>query len=300
MPMRQGLLAAREGMRAALRPLRTLGGQLINATALNRVTITSHHGRPVAVKRRTVVGFCLVPVANLFFQVADVPVHLLFNVSDWQWREILCFRSLNEHFDAVAPSAWSVREELLPGKSLWEHLKAGTLTKPMLRAAGKELRRVHGLWSDEHKGPFSHGDAAMRNVLYDPVENRVRLIDFELVHNAQVPAIRRQAEDLASFLLDLVGLVPRRKWLPWALYFLQSYGDQTVIRELANRLEIPRGHASRLWWRVRTNFADLKVVGPRLERLRRALMKHQERLRAPVLRPVFSPASASIRVLAMS
>jgi len=290
---------ARQTLSAILDPFKRAGGWLINATALNRVKVVSYHGRPVAIKRRNLVGHCLTPVANLFFTVCDVPVHLLVNVEEWQWREIMCFRALNQDFDAVAPDRSCIREELLPGKSLWQHLKAGTLTRPMLRAAGKEFRRVHGLFSAEHNGPFSHGDAAMRNVLFDPMANRARFIDFELIHNADMPAIARQAEDLASFLFDLVSLAPRRKWLPWALFFLESYGDQTVIRELVNHLDAPRG-IGKFWWRVRTNFADEKVILPQLVRLRQALAKIQSRqASAPVPREL-APANVVLPSIAMS
>ncbi len=293
-----GFMPQLKRLTPVLEAIRKGCGCVIDGIALNSVTIDEHHGQPVAIKRRNLFGLCITPVANIFLELSHARVHMLVNVHDWQWREIMCFRKLNGHFDAVAPGFRTIREELLPGKSLWEHLKAGTLNRRMLCAAGTEFRRVHRLWSDLHQGPFSHGDAAMRNVVYDAEQNRARFIDFELVHNRDIPAIDRQSEDLASFLFDLVGLAPRRKWLPWAICFLESYGNETIIGELTHHLGAPRG-LGQLWWRVRTNFADRSVILPRLERLRQALLRYQaRRMRGPAPLSAISPASSVLPAIA--
>ena len=76
--------------------------------------------------------------------------------------------------------------------------------------------------------------------------------------------------DLLVFLLDMVGNVSRRQWLPFATCFLRAYADAEVIAELKKQLTIPSGLAL-IWWNVRTNFARSSIVKQRLTTLSRAL-----------------------------
>ncbi len=253
-------------------------GKLVDKIKLNVVTRGWLNGRAVAIKRRNTFGRFILPVANAFFRVVHAPAQFFTSMRKWQMWETKCFRILNPGFRASTLPDGSVVEELLPGKSLWEHVKEGTLTRPMLRSAALELRRAHGIYSELHEGLWSHGDAAMRNFLYDEKTGRTRLIDFELVHDPAIPADRRHADDLLAFLLDLVGAVPKRNWIRWALEFLSSYGDCQAVDELEKMLIVPNGPA-KFWRGVRTNFVDPQKINPRLAKLRRALNRAQLRLR---------------------
>src|SRR5204863_350428 len=86
-----------------------------------------------------------------------------------------------------------------------------------------------------------------------------RLIDFEIRHEKSLPTTARQADDLLVFLLDMVGRIPNRQWLPFAICFLRAYNDGAVIRELKKRLVVPTGLAL-IWWNVRTNFTGTAKV----------------------------------------
>jgi len=70
---------------------------------------------------------------------------------------------------------------------------------------------------------------------------------------------------------DLVGIVSGRRWLPFALCFLNAYGDADVIAELKT-LAAPGGLAW-IWWGVRTNFTKPTRVRRRLTRLRNAITR---------------------------
>ena len=172
-----------------------------------------------------------------------------------------------DRFRVFASGMKTVCVDKLPGKTLWEHLNRGTLTRQMLEAAARELRRAHQLWSDEFGAGWSHGDATMSNVIYDEKTGRARMIDFELIHDKSVPAKSRHADDLLVFLLDVVAIAPSRRWLPFSLSFLNAYGDPVVIAELTDHLALPNGMAW-IWWGVRTSFANPGKVKQRLEKLR--------------------------------
>jgi hypothetical protein len=248
---------------------------LTNATAtfVDSLKISSssekvRRGRRVVIKRRNIYSEQLADLANLYFRMSRIPIRFWSKAEDWRRWEVKCFRMLNgDRFRAFASGAKTVCTDKLPGKNLWEHLNKGTLTRRMLEAAGRELRRAHQFWSDEFDGLWSHGDSTATNVIYNQKTGRARLIDFELVHDRSLSAKSRHADDLLVFLLDILAIASSRQWLPFALCFLNAYGDPIVLAELTNRLALPNGIAW-IWWGVRTSFANPGKVKQRLERIR--------------------------------
>ncbi len=252
-------------------------GKCIKAVHLNSITIRRWRHFPVVVKRRNSFGRHIIPLANLFFRAVGAPSLFWKSTRQWQHWEVTFFRMLNPPFYAARLDRWSIVEQKLPGEDLWTLAKKGSLTSTMVRAAGRELRRAHAFWSAPHQGPWSHGDGAMCNYLYDPRAHRARLIDFELAHDPALSALTRQAEDLLAFLLDLATVTAEDQWLPLALQYLRAYGQSDVIVELQTRLQPPRG-LGRIWWLVRTNFASSGKTTARLAALHEAIASSPIRL----------------------
>src|SRR5438045_881116 len=93
-------------------------------------------GRRAIIKRRSRAGRRIAGIANFYFRLARIPIRFLANPDRWQRREVRCFRMLNRPFDARALSGRRVVEQQLPGQSIEEHLRRGTLSRRMVRAAG--------------------------------------------------------------------------------------------------------------------------------------------------------------------
>src|SRR5947208_11466627 len=240
----------------------------VDSVKLSSVSETVRRGKRVVLKRRNPYSEQLADLGNLYFRISGIPIRFWSKVEDWRRWESECFQMLNgDRFRVLAAGAKTVCVDKLPGKTLWDHLNRGTLTRQMLEAVGRELRRAHQLWSDEFGAGWSHGDATMSNVIYDEKTGRARMIDFELIHDKSVPAKSRHADDLLVFLLDVVAIAPSRRWLPFALSFLNAYGDPVVIAELTDHLALPNGMAW-IWWGVRTSFANPGKVKQRLEKIR--------------------------------
>src|SRR5437660_12881416 len=118
-------------------------------------------------------------------------------------------------------------------------MNRGALKPGVVEADGSADLRAHDLKSEAFGSGWSHGDASMTNVIYDEKTGRARLIDFEIRHEKSLPTTARQADDLLVFLLDMVGRIPNRQWLPFAICFLRAYNDAAVMRELKKRLVLP-------------------------------------------------------------
>lgn len=266
-----GLITAASKIVEAPRGLADVASRLVEAIAINSIWEKKRGGKTLVVKRRNLHSEQLADLTNLYFHFAEIPIRFWSKVEEWRQWEIGCYEMLNgDRFRAYASGKRCVVAEKLPGENLWAHLNQGTLTRQMLRAAAHEFRRAHGFWSDEFRGPWSHGDASVTNVIYDAKTNRARLIDFEIYHDKSLSAAARQADDLLVFLLDLVGTLSSRQWPPFSTTFLQAYGNAEVIAQLRNQLDLPGGLAW-IWWGVRTNFTNPATVKRRLRSLSRAI-----------------------------
>src|ERR1044071_4261946 len=235
---------------------------------INSISEKRQRNRRVVVKRRNLYGGRAADLINFYFRLANIPIRFLSDVRKWRNWEVRCFQMLNgDRFRASVKDIHTVSLDKLPGKSLWDHMKQGTLNKQMLEAAGREFRRAHKYRPNEFGAPWSHADASMTNVIYNEKTGRARLIDFEIVHEKSLPAAARHADDLRVFLLDMVETVPSHQWLPFTTCFLKAYGDREVIAELRKQLFVPSGLAL-IWWNVRTNFVKNSHVKRRLKELR--------------------------------
>jgi len=241
--------------------------RFVDSLKINSVSERTRRRRPLVIKRRLVYGEGLAELANVYFRMAAIPIRFWAKTEDWRQWEVKSFNMLNgDRFRARALGANTVCEDRLPGRSLWHHLNEGTLTREMMEAAGRELRRAHQLWTDEFCDLWSHGDAGMNNVIYDQKTGRARLIDFEIVHQKSLDPKSRHADDVLVFVLDLLAVAPKPQWLALALAFLNAYDNAPVLAQLEKELAVPTGMAW-IWWGVRTSFASPVKVKRRLHKI---------------------------------
>jgi len=263
----QGFSSKRESTGQRAPKVLNAAARLVDSLKINSTVQQFQHGRPVVIKRRRVYSEALAELANVYFRAARIPIHFWAKTKDWQRWEVNCFNMLNgDRFRARSSGANTICADKLPGRSMWDYLIDGTLTSQMMEAAARELRRAHQLWSDEFRGPWSHGDACMPNVIYDEQTGRARLVDFEIVHNRSLGAKSRHADDVLVFLLDVLALAPNSQWLPLTLAFLKAYDHAPVLAQLKKELALPTGMAW-IWWGVRTSFANPAKVKRRLRKV---------------------------------
>ena len=248
-------------------------GRVIDNLTLNSNTLTVRADRTFWVKRRRIWARGLAQCANLFFRIAQNPVVVLGEPREWQTWEIGSFRLLHggEGYQAFSEGREAVWLEQLPGVSLEDSAVKGCLVDEMLEGAGRELRRAHRLeWLG---GNWSHGDPHLGNFIFEAKTSRARLIDFEVTHRPELPVAERHADDLLVFLQDLMGRVPRERWVSAATSFVRNYDpqfDNEAIRVLKTRL-VPPKNAERVWWSIRTSYLSEPERTQRILALRDAL-----------------------------
>ncbi|MFZ0917158.1 MAG: hypothetical protein WAN04_09725, partial [Candidatus Udaeobacter sp.] len=165
------------------RTLANAATRLVDSLKINSVSEKTRRGRRVVIKRRNGYSEQLADLSNVYFRMAGIPIRFWAKAKDWRRWEVECFKLLNgDRFRAWVCDDKTVCADKLPGKNLWERLEQGILTRQMVEAAGHEFRRAHQFWSDEFRGPWSHGDAGTNNVIYDDTTARARFIDFEIIH----------------------------------------------------------------------------------------------------------------------
>jgi hypothetical protein len=243
----------------------------IEGIKINSIKLEKRDDRLMWVKRRLLGSGVIALFANLFFLLAQARLHLWIDLRKWQSWEVACFRLLYGQTLAVfSEGRRTVCVEMVPGKSLREWVIESPFAIQAIQAAGRELRRAHVLWSSDLGDYWSHGDPHLENLLYDLESDQARLIDFELIHDKSMSAIKRHADDLIVFLQDLMGCVSAEQFVPFSLALIEAYNEPQVLAEVRRRLTAPRGWSA-IWWKLRTDYLRFRVITDRIETLNAAL-----------------------------
>ncbi len=190
------------------------------------------------------------------------------DVRGWQAWELASFRLLyRNRYRCEVIGRDAVATERLPGTDIRTLLARDRVTDAALRAAGQAFREAHALHSNYWESGWSHGDPHPGNVLYDSQQERAFLIDFETRHELALDANERHADDLLTFLLELMGSDHTGRWQGWSQQFLEAYNTPAVMSYLQKRLTVPLG-LERVLWHTRTNHLPLSELKTRLTLLR--------------------------------
>jgi hypothetical protein len=171
---------------------------------------------PLFAKRRRWFGSWIIGPGNLYLRWLDSKVCVL---PDRRWHRWECsvHRRLYGFECTVDSRGWLVLP-FWPGTVLANF--GADIRLPhddrlrALATASHALAGLHRIDMPLHDGihgQFSHGDATLRNVIYDPASSRAHWFDFDTVHDTSEPAFARHADDLRALLysaLETYGDVP--------------------------------------------------------------------------------------------
>lgn len=245
---------------------------LMNCVRVNQIQQTVQDGVPVFVKRRRAGGSIVIWFGNRFLALARSGICMFVRADDWVDWEVHCARLLYPERPAVKTG---------PGPSLLIPKVCGISLRQLLRrnvagvcafvAAAHELRRVHQIPCSHYKEAWSHGDLHLDNIVYDPVDGRAVLIDFDTRHDFRLGPTQRHSDDLKVMLLELMGQSDEQ-WLQPATALIEEYRDASVLNELERQLVVPRGFA-KILWHTRTNGSSTRQVEQRLQIVRTIIQR---------------------------
>lgn len=177
-------------------------GRALNGMRLHHVTRIRLEACHAYLKRRRVFTDTLLLGVNVYLRAFGLQVRFLRGAA-WRQREVQLHATLNDATVTLQRRGLLLPEG--PGEPLDEVVRSGTVdrshTTVALVAALRALTRLHQQVVDVGDGPqaLSHGDAVLRNVLFDRRTGTAHWIDFETRHVTTSSSARRHAADLWTF-----------------------------------------------------------------------------------------------------
>ncbi|SIO65118.1 Glycosyltransferase involved in cell wall bisynthesis [Singulisphaera sp. GP187] len=209
-------------------------------------------GRPPTIaKRRRWFGPLLIGPGNLYLRLQGSGVRVLPG-AEWRARERALHRALHGIELETGPRGWLILPRW-PGVVLADHARSRLDPAPArlrgLDAAGRALRDLHRVEMPRADGGcerLSHGDATLRNVLFDPGTGEARWFDFDTAHDPGLAPAWRHGDDLRALVYSAVESFAD---VPVALLLLtvrDAYVDSGPWEQLRDRLARGALHRSPL------------------------------------------------------
>jgi hypothetical protein len=217
-------------------------GAWLGKLRLHAIELRQAPGRPPAIAKRR-RWFCplLIGPGNLYLRLLKSGVRVLPGV-EWQARERALYRVLHGIELETGPRGWLILPRW-PGVLLADYAQDRFEPAPArvrgLVAATRALRDLHRVELSPADGRclrLSHGDATLRNVLFDPGTGAARWIDFDMEHDPRLAPAWRHGDDLRALVYSAVESyadVPVALVL-WAIR--DAYADPGPWEQLRDRL----------------------------------------------------------------
>ncbi len=185
-------------------------GPLLGKLRLHAIEPRQAPGRPPTIaKRRRWFGPLLIGPGNLYLRLLGSGVRILPG-AEWRARERVMHRALHGIELETGPRGWLILPRW-PGVVLADHARIPFDAAPDrlrgLGAASRALRDLHRVELRRADGGcerLSHGDATLRNVLFDPGTGEARWFDFDTAHDPGLAPAWRHGDDLRALVYSAV------------------------------------------------------------------------------------------------
>ncbi len=206
---------------------------------------------PTIAKRRRWFGPLLIGPANLYLRLLKARVRILPG-AEWQSRERTLHRMLHGIELETSPRGWLILPRW-PGVVLADYARSPIDPAPArLRGLGaatralRDLHRVELLRADGVCERLSHGDATLRNVLFDPGTGEARWFDFDTAHDPGVAPAWRHGDDLRALVYSAVESFDDVPVAQLLRTVRDTYADPGPWEQLRDRLARGALHRSSL------------------------------------------------------
>jgi hypothetical protein len=185
-------------------------GRWLGKLRLHAIEPRQVPGRPPTIaKRRRWFGPLLIGPGNLYLRLLGSGVRVLPG-AEWRARERALYRTLHGIELDPEPRGWLILPRW-PGVVLADHARSRLDPAPArlrgLGAASRALRDLHRVElprADGGRERLSHGDATLRNVLFDPGTGEARWFDFDTAHDPGLAPAWRHGDDLRALVYSAV------------------------------------------------------------------------------------------------
>lgn len=209
-----------------------LAGMLIAGPRLNTITRSVQAGKTVYIKRRRWYAATLIAAAtHSRARFRTLPVH------EWHvWEPGVYRQYYGEAVAIIADGALVVPAR--PGRTLAEIIAGGSGTPLALAGVAAALHALAALHHqtitlpDGQARPFSHGDATVNNVTYEPASNAAFWFDFETAHDQHCPHAWRCADDLRAALFSATAVLGSSQIDALASIVQIAYPEPCVLAQL--------------------------------------------------------------------
>jgi glycosyltransferase involved in cell wall biosynthesis len=209
-------------------------------------------GGPTTIaKRRRWFGTLLIGPVNLYLRLLAAGVRVL-PWAEWQSRECTLYRVLHGIELDTSHRGWLILPRW-PGVVLSDYARSPLDPAPArlrgLGAASRALWDLHRVTLPRADGVcerLSHGDATLRNVLFDPATGEARWFDFDTAHDPGLVPAWRHGDDLRALVYSAVESfddVPVRQLLRT---IRDTYADPGPWEQVRDRLAQGALHISPL------------------------------------------------------
>jgi hypothetical protein len=185
-------------------------GTRLGRLRLHAIESRQAPGRPptIAKRRRWFVPLLIGP-GNLFLRLLGPGVRML-PWAEWRDREYEMHRVLHG-IELEAGTRGRLILPRWPGAVLADHARSRLEPAPArlrgLAAASRALRDLHRVELPRAGGEVerpSHGDATLRNVMFDPGTGEARWFDFDTAHDPGLAPAWRHGDDLRALVYSAV------------------------------------------------------------------------------------------------
>jgi hypothetical protein len=217
-------------------------GSWLGKLRLHAIEPRQAPGRPPTIaKRRRWFAPLLIGPGNLYLRQLGAGVRVLPAV-EWRARERALHRTLHGIELETGPRGWLILPRW-PGVVLADHARRRLDPTPdrlrSLGAASQALGNLHRVELPRADGGcerLSHGDATLRNVLFDPGTGEARWFDFDTAHVAGLAPAWRHGDDLRALVYSAVESFADVPVLLLLRTIQDAYGDPSPWEQLRDRL----------------------------------------------------------------
>lgn len=246
--------------------IRNAFATFVDAVArLNTVVVEERDGARIYKKKRAPHAPIVIAAGEAFLRASDARITMFARPSSWRAWEIYCARLLFEREDA----AWTEGEWLclraMPGTSLRALEAQGLLSVDAVAAGARAMKRAHAKHCAHFNAPWSHGDPHMGNIVVDLEAGGGTLVDFETRHT-RGSAVERHADDLSTFIFDLISLDHDDAWRAERVgALLDAYEASSEVRVALRARLVPRAGIPGVLVATRTHHLDARELARRIE-----------------------------------